>query len=136
MIFLPDAIIRYISTYLSVMETLNFEVGFNRFNVNKREDLLLLYHREPKTKSITVQKKDREITYKLHSYFDDNRLYTKVISWYGSHKIISVVTHKMCQSTVEANLWTMNVFTLKSPSFYDLRKMRNRIPLLLQLHFQ
>ena len=132
MINLPDAIIRHISSYLWVKEVLNFEVGSRRPFVNRREDLLLLYHREPKRKEVKIYKKGRNVKYILDSYYEEDRLYTKVTSWYGKHKIISVVAHKKCTSTVEANIWTMNAFTLHKTSVTELDQLRHRI--LLKLH--
>ena len=62
-------------------------------------------------------------------------LYTKVTSFYGHHKIISIISHEICKGTVEANRWTLRAFTLKTASFQQLAR-RQRIPMLLQLHFQ
>jgi len=132
MIKLPDAIIRQIGKYLRVKEVLNLEVGICRPYVNRREDLVKLYHREPKHKEVKIHKKGRNVKYVLDSYYEEDRLYTKVTSWYGKHKIISVVAHKKCTSTVEANIWTMNAFTLHKTSVTELDQLRHRI--LLKLH--
>ena len=78
--------------------------------------------------------KDRPVKYILDSYYEGDHLYTKVMSFYGHHKIISVISHEICKSTVEANRWTLRAFTLKTASFKDLAR-RQRIPMLLQLHF-
>lgn len=131
---LPDVIVLHISSYLWVNEVLKFEQGIGRHRVNKKKDLVDRYNREPKYKELTLQKKDREVKYLLYSYYYEDKLYTKVTSWYGTHKIISVVSHKLCNSTVEANLWTVNAFTLHKTSYFQLKKLRNRIPILLQLH--
>ena len=116
--------------FLHVKDVLNFELGSCRPGVNKKALLVKRYLREPKYKELIVQKKNRKVKYNLQSYYYENNLYTKVISWYGSHKIISIVSHNFCKSTVEANMWTLNAFTLHK-SFIKQKKMR----LQLQLHF-
>lgn len=132
---LPDGIIRYISGYLWVKEVLNLEVGIHRPRVNRKYDLLKKYNREPKHKELTIFKKRRNVKYILDSYYEEDRLYTKVTSFYGHHKIISIISHEVCKGTVEANRWTLRAFTSKRTSFKHLAR-RQRIPMLLQLHFQ
>lgn len=82
---------------------------------------------EPKTVEVNLRKKGRIVKYILSSYYANNILYTKVKSWYGTHKIISVVTHKFIQSTRLANEWTLKCFT-------DPSRTRYNYPLLLKLH--
>jgi len=132
---LPDAIIRHISGYLWVKEVLNLEVGIQRPYVNRKETLINKYNREPKHKEVTIFKKRRNVKYILDSYYEEDLLYTKVTSFYGHHKIISIISHEICKGTVEANRWTLRAFTLKTASFQQLAR-RQRIPMLLQLHFQ
>jgi len=132
---LSEDLIRYICTYLFVKEALNTEVGWHCTGVNDKEMLRIRWCREPKHKEITIFKKMRNVKYILDSYYEEDHLYTKVTSFYGHHKIMSVISHEICKSTVEANRWTLRAFTLKTASFKDLAR-RQRIPMLLQLHFQ
>lgn len=129
---LPDALIRYISEYVNVLDVLRLEFVFDRRGVNKCLYLVKRYHREPRHKEVTLYKKGRNVKYILDSYYEDDRLYTKVTSWYGKHKIFSVVVHKKCSSTVEANIWTTNAFTLHKTSVNEINQLRHRT--LLQLH--
>tara|TARA_A100001015_G_scaffold143940_1_gene159734 strand:- start:5322 stop:5759 length:438 start_codon:yes stop_codon:yes gene_type:complete len=129
---LPDALIRYISDYVNVLDVLRLELALNRRGANKWLNLVKRYHREPRHKEVTIYKKGRNVKYVLDSYYEEDRLYTKVTSWYGKHKIISVVAHKKCTSTVEANLWTKRAFTLQKTSVEEINQLRRRI--FLQLH--
>ena len=131
---LCDVLIQHISNYLSVKNIVTFESTVRRTGATPMKMLLERYHREPKHKEVTVYKKGRNVKYILDSYFIKDRLYTKVTSWYGRHKIISVVSHNLCRSTVEANMWTFNAFTQHKTSIEKLKKLRSNIPLLLQLH--
>ena len=129
-----DVLIRHISKYLNVKDILNFELSTNRRGSTPIELLIQRYNKEPKHKEVTVYKKGRNVKYILDSYFTENRLYTKVTSWYGRHKIISIVSHNLCKSTVEANMWTLNAFTLHKTSIERLKKIRSTLPILLKLH--
>ena len=128
---LPDEIIRLVCDFLKVKDVLNFEVGICRPSVNNKQLLVKRYNREPKFKEVIVQKKNRKIKYILNSYYDNNNLFTKVTSWYGTHKIISIVSHEICRSTVEANAWTLSAFTLHKTYLKKIKKMQFQ----LQLHF-
>ena len=131
---LCDVLIRNISGYLDVKDIINFELSAKRRGATPVEELIKRYHREPKHKEVIVYKKGRNVKYILDSYFTEDRLYTKVTSFYGRHKIISVVSHNLCTSTVEANMWTFNAFTQHKTSVEQLRKLRSNIPVLLKLH--
>tara|TARA_B100000902_G_scaffold174542_1_gene168361 strand:- start:548 stop:955 length:408 start_codon:yes stop_codon:yes gene_type:complete len=131
---LCDVLIRNISGYLDVKDILNFELSAKRRGATPVEELIKRYHREPKHKEVIVYKKGRNVKYILDSYFTEDRLYTKVTSWYGRHKIISVVSHNLCTSTIEANMWTFNAFTQHKTSIEQLRKLRSSTRVLLKLH--
>lgn len=126
MINFCNDILSHVGLFLCVKDCLRFEVGVGR-RIFSREELYKLYHMEPKTSEVTLRKKNRIVRYVLSSYYVDNILYTKVKSWYGTHKIISVVTHTSICSTRLANKWTLRCFT-------DPIRSRFQHPLLLKLH--
>ena len=119
-------ILSHVGLFLCVKDCLLFEVAVGR-RIFSREELFRLYHMEPKIVEVNLRKKGRIVKYVLSSYYANDILYTKVKSWYGSHKIISVVTHKFIQSTRLANEWTLKCFT-------DPSRTRYNYPLLLKLH--
>jgi hypothetical protein len=115
-----------IGNFLLVQEVLNMEVACGeRFMCRKH--LREKYRREPKSKEVYLHKKNRIVRYCLHSYFLNDILYTKVKSWYGTHKIITVVTHTKCVSTIGANRWAFRAFTDRSNTRWSQR-------LFLKLH--
>lgn len=133
---LCDEVIQHVCTYLTVAETLHVEFAIRRRGATALRSLIERYKREPKHKEVTIFKKGRYVNYKLDSYYDEGRLYTKVTSVYGRHKIISVVSHRVCKSTSEANIWALNAFTYHKTSIEQIRNIRSRDPMLLQLHVQ
>lgn len=118
-----------ISNFLNVKDALGMEaaLGEEFRHTIPRDWLEERYHRETKRREVFIRKRDRVVRYVFESYYKDSILYTRVKSWYGSHRIISVITHKQFRSTVEANLWTLQAFMDKS-------KRRWKHPLLLKLH--
>lgn len=132
----PECVLYYICNYLTVKEVLACELAFRLFVVPKRE-LLYRFGREPVTNVKYILKNGRSVKYVLQSYFKGNALHTKVESWYqNKFPITSIITHKICQTTMEANLWTTHVFTQKplNPNLRELQMKHRCIPMLVQLH--
>lgn len=118
-----------ISNFLNVEDTLQMEVALGKefHYVIPRCLLQERYHRESKRREVFIRRRSRIVRYILESYYKNNILYTRVKSWYGTHRIVSVITHKQIRSTVEANLWTYHAFT-------DPTKRLMKRGMLLQLH--
>lgn len=133
---IPECVFYHICEYLLVNDVLACQVAFRLSVVSKRE-LEYRLGREPIQHIMHTFKNGKTVKYVLKSYFKDTFLYTEVQSWY--HKkfpITSIITHKICQTTKEANLWTLHVFT-EQPSDKLVRavQMKHRcIPMLVQLH--
>ena len=133
---LPTAILRKICTLLVVREVLAIELAV-RHQATPLAELHERFGKEPLENTYRFFKKGRLVTYNFLSYYDNDRLYTRVHSHYSGRNVpvISVVTHKVCRTTSEANMWSLYIFT-QQPASRAIRELsrRHNIPTLLQIH--
>ena len=132
---LSSDVLRKICSLLVVKEVLYIELAL-RHRATPLEELHERFNKEPLENTYRFFKKGRMVTYNFLSYYDKDRLYTRVHSYYSgrSTPIISVVTHNVCRTTSEANMWSLYIFT-QQPASRAIRELSRRHRLtLLQVH--
>lgn len=132
---MPSEVLRKICTLLVVKEVLAAELAM-RHRATPVEELHERLGREPIENTYRFFKKGRMVRYNFRSYFEADRLHTRVESHYFGRKtpIISSITHTACRTTSEANLWSLYIFS-QQPASRAIRELADRHRrTLLQIH--